>query len=150
MTTTDNCQSWTEPTSETYTSGLNDVILFGTNEGIIVGNDARVLKTTDGGETWNETREQPYQQAAKIIRAINYPNPFNSQTVIEFSIPADSRVSINMYDVTGKPVSEIINKEMNTGQHKINFDSKSISSDVYFYTINAAGFSKTMKMIVVE
>ena len=80
----------------------------------------------------------------------NYPNPFNSQTVIEFSIPADAKVTMNMYDVTGKLISEIVNKDMNAGQHKINFDSKSISSGVYFYTVNAAGFSKTLKMIVVK
>lgn len=80
----------------------------------------------------------------------NYPNPFNAQTIIEFSIPADSKVTMNMYDVSGKLVSEIMNKEMNAGSHKISFDSKNISSGVYFYTINTAGFNKTMKMIVVK
>jgi len=80
----------------------------------------------------------------------NYPNPFNSQTKIEFNIPSGSNVSIKLYDVTGKLVSEILNQHLPSGSYKINYDSKDISSGIYFYSINAGSFSKTLKMIVVK
>jgi hypothetical protein len=80
----------------------------------------------------------------------NYPNPFNSQTAVEFSLASDTHVDLKLFDVMGRLVSEILSSNLSAGRHKINFDSKDISSGVYFYTINAGSFTKTLKMIVVK
>ena len=80
----------------------------------------------------------------------NYPNPFNPSTKINFSIPVDSKVNISVYDITGKKVTEIINKEMNAGYHTVDFSANELSSGVYFYTINAGSFTKTMKMVLAK
>jgi len=78
----------------------------------------------------------------------NYPNPFNPSTKIKFSIPQASNVKITVFDITGKEVSTLINNQVEAGIHTVNFDSKDLSSGVYFYNITAGSFTKTMKMIL--
>ncbi len=86
----------------------------------------------------------------------NYPNPFNPSTKINFSLPMDSKVSIKVYDISGKEAATLINSNMNAGNHTVNFNASNLSSGIYFYTINAGktgfsvNFSKTLKMILVK
>ncbi len=80
----------------------------------------------------------------------NYPNPFNPSTKIDFSLPVDSKVSIKVYDISGKEVSEIINASYIAGKHTVEFNASKLSSGVYFYTINAENFTKTVKMILAK
>ncbi len=80
----------------------------------------------------------------------NYPNPFNPSTKIDFSLPVDSKVSIKVYDITGKEAAIIMNSQMNAGYHTVNFNASGLSSGVYFYTINTGSYTKTMKMILAK
>lgn len=84
----------------------------------------------------------------------NYPNPFNPETKINYDLPVHSKVSIKVYDVSGKEVAELVNSVQNAGFYNVTFNASSLSSGVYFYTINAKGltseFSKTMKMILIK
>lgn len=80
----------------------------------------------------------------------NYPNPFNPSTTIDFSLPTDTKVSIRVYDITGKEAAIVVNTNMNTGFHSISFNAVNLSSGVYFYTINAGNFTKTLKMILIK
>jgi hypothetical protein len=78
----------------------------------------------------------------------NYPNPFNPSTKINFTVPRASNVKITVFDITGKEVSTLINNQVEAGNHTVIFDSKDLSSGVYFYNIIAGSFTKTMKMIL--
>ncbi len=78
----------------------------------------------------------------------NYPNPFNPSTKINYTLPSDSKVTIKIFDITGKEVSTLVDADMQAGNHTVDFKAGSLSSGVYFYTINAGGFSKTLKMIL--
>jgi len=80
----------------------------------------------------------------------NYPNPFNPSTKIDFSLPVDSKVSIRVYDITGKEAAVLVNSQMAAGNHTVNFNASNLSSGVYFYTISAGNFSKTVKMILAK
>jgi len=80
----------------------------------------------------------------------NYPNPFNPSTTINFSIPEQTNVSLKVYDVLGKEVAELVNKEMSTGFYKVNFDASHLSSGIYFYRISAGSFMQTKKMMLVR
>ena len=80
----------------------------------------------------------------------NYPNPFNPSTKIDFSLPVDSKVSIKVYDITGREAAVIANSEFQAGFHTVNFNAEGLSSGVYFYTINAGSFTKTVKMILAK
>ena len=85
----------------------------------------------------------------------NYPNPFNPSTKIKFSLAADSKVSVRVYNLLGQQVTILLNGEYTAGRHEINFDASGLSSGIYFYVISAAGkdgsnFTSTKKMTLMK
>jgi len=80
----------------------------------------------------------------------NYPNPFNPSTTIKFSLPADSKVNINVYNSLGQLVEILEDKEMESGYHEINFDASKLPSGIYFYQLKTGSFTQTKKMILIK
>jgi len=85
----------------------------------------------------------------------NYPNPFNPSTTISFGLPADSRVSIIIYDMVGQKVMEINAKEYKAGNHEVSINAGTLSSGIYFYNFIAEGtngtrHSDTKKMMLMK
>lgn len=80
----------------------------------------------------------------------NYPNPFNPETNIEFSLPKRSFVKIVVYDILGKEIGVLVNKELPAGQYNTVFDAISSPGGVYFYRISADGFHDVKKMILIK
>ncbi|MCB0746623.1 MAG: T9SS type A sorting domain-containing protein [Ignavibacteriae bacterium] len=74
----------------------------------------------------------------------NYPNPFNPTTVIQFTLSKEASVTLNIYNVLGEKVSELLNKKMGVGSYNVNFNAKDLPSGVYFYELNT-GFSSIVK-----
>lgn len=77
----------------------------------------------------------------------NYPNPFNGNTTIAFEIPSDSYVSLKVYTMLGAEIAELAGKDYKSGKHTIEFDAKSLSKGVYFYTMKTNNYSLSRKMI---
>jgi hypothetical protein len=73
----------------------------------------------------------------------NYPNPFNPGTNIKFAVPSESYVKLTIYNALGEVVTEIINGYLSTGFHEVYFDSKNLSSGVYFYSLDASTISES-------
>ncbi|MBS1492015.1 MAG: T9SS type A sorting domain-containing protein [Bacteroidetes bacterium] len=85
----------------------------------------------------------------------NYPNPFNPTTKINYDLPFDSKVSIMLYDMTGRQVATIINATQSAGYHTVQFNASNLASGTYFYNIiaeggNASKFITTKKMVLVK
>ncbi len=86
----------------------------------------------------------------------NYPNPFNPSTKIKFSIKENSNVKLNIYDVQGREVANVINDRRDGGNYEILFDAGkyNLSSGTYFYTIqiisNNNNFTETKKMFLIK
>ncbi|MDZ7766498.1 MAG: T9SS type A sorting domain-containing protein [Melioribacteraceae bacterium] len=80
----------------------------------------------------------------------NYPNPFNPTTVINYSVPLESKVKLIVYDVLGKEIAKLVNEEKSAGSYKVEFDASSLSSGIYFYTLTAGNFSETRKMMLLK
>jgi len=80
----------------------------------------------------------------------NYPNPFNPNTNIKFAVPGNSFVTLNVFDVTGREVANLVNSQMPAGNYNVNFDASSITSGVYFYRLQAGDFTATKKMILIK
>jgi hypothetical protein len=78
----------------------------------------------------------------------NYPNPFNPSTVINFSLPVGSSISLQLYDAAGKEVALIAEGYYDAGSHSVVVDMTQYSSGVYFYSIKTDKFSSTKKMIL--
>lgn len=86
----------------------------------------------------------------KFTLGQNYPNPFNPNTKIDFSIPKNSLVTIKVYDVLGKEVAVLVNKDLTIGSYTVDFNASSLTSGVYFYTISAGEFTETKKLVLVK
>ena len=84
----------------------------------------------------------------------NYPNPFNPVTKIDFSLPLDAKVSIKLYDITGREVKTLVNDSRTAGYYTVQFNASDLSSGTYFYRImtksSAADYIMTKKMMLVK
>lgn len=86
----------------------------------------------------------------------NYPNPFNPTTNIEYELPDDSKVNINVYDITGRLAATLVNEIQAAGYYKVQFDAGklNLASGVYIYQIVSEGASlknvKSLKMLLVK
>jgi hypothetical protein len=85
----------------------------------------------------------------------NYPNPFNPETMIKFSLPQDSRVTLNIYNILGQVVNTLVDEVLPAGVHSVKWDGKNeqggdVASGVYFYRIKAGDYDSIMKMTLLR
>ena len=89
----------------------------------------------------------------------NYPNPFNPSTTIKYEIPDQVRndnllVSLKVYDILGREVATLVNKEQSPGSYEVEFNASSvsrrISSGIYFYRLNVGGNIMSKKMLLLK
>lgn len=80
----------------------------------------------------------------------NYPNPFNPATVIKFSVPEASQVTMKVYDILGKELFVLVNSKMQSGNYEVSFNASQLPSGVYFYKMEAGSFSETKKMMLIK
>jgi glycosidase len=85
----------------------------------------------------------------------NYPNPFNPSTIIRYSIVSPSLVSLKIFDVLGREVNTLVNKEQVNGVYEVNWNGddalgNKVSTGVYFYRIDAGDFVQTKKMMLIK
>jgi photosystem II stability/assembly factor-like uncharacterized protein len=90
---------------------------------------------------------------SKYVLSQNYPNPFNPVTKIDFEIPQDAKVTMKVYDITGKEIVTLFSGIKSAGFHTIQFDGSGLSTGIYFYRLvaNANGqetvITKKMNLI---
>ncbi len=80
----------------------------------------------------------------------NYPNPFNPSTVISYDIRENADVTVAIYDVTGRQVGTLVNKQHTQGTYQIEWDATGLSSGVYYYQIRAGEWSATRSLLLVK
>ena len=80
----------------------------------------------------------------------NYPNPFNPTTLISFTLPERTQVSLSVFDAAGHEIQTLVNSIQNTGEHEIKWDATKYPSGVYFYKIITDGYTNTKKMLLIK
>jgi len=80
----------------------------------------------------------------------NYPNPFNPSTIIRFSMPEESFVTIKVFNTLGEEITTLINENIVTGNYEIEFNATVLPSGIYFYKLQAGSFVETKKMIFMK
>jgi V8-like Glu-specific endopeptidase len=84
-----------------------------------------------------------------------YPNPFNSSTIISFTIPKSEYVTLKIFDLLGREVETLVDELKQPGNYKMSFNTnrpfnKILSSGVYYYHLRAGNFSKTKKLVLLK
>jgi hypothetical protein len=80
----------------------------------------------------------------------NYPNPFNPSTSIEFAIPTQSMVELEVYNLLGERIALLISEELPAGFYKTSFSGSTLPSGIYFYRIKAGSFVETKKLMLLK
>ncbi len=82
----------------------------------------------------------------------NYPNPFNSQTWIEYNLANDSQVNLRLFDISGSQAADLVNSKQTTGYYKVKLDAAALrlSSGVYILNLRTSSSSRSIKVVYLK
>ncbi len=131
---------------------LYDDLYHPASAGIVSG---RAIKfTTSAPMTAIKTEYNPISNITKKLFA-NYPNPFKSQTTIRYALPKESKVSLQIYDISGRLIRNLINQSQPTGVYTIKWDGKNeygedVSSGIYFCKLQTDKDTWLKKLTIIK
>jgi hypothetical protein len=116
------------------------------------------ITESDGTVTFSNVVEGEIAELPKSFSiSQNYPNPFNPTTKIDYQVPADARVILEVYNIAGQKVAELVNKDQTAGFYTVNFGGPgNLASGIYIYKMTAidkatgSNFSATKKMMLLK
>jgi Secretion system C-terminal sorting domain len=79
-----------------------------------------------------------------------YPNPFNNSTTISFNLAEFTNVELDIYNITGEKIENLLNQQMEPGLHKISWNADNFSSGIYLYEIKTRDHMITRKLILLK
>ncbi len=89
-------------------------------------------------------------QPANELSLQAYPNPFNPTTNITFTLPAKGKASLVVYDLLGREVATLVNKELTAGKQTFRFNASNLANGVYLYRLRIADQVITQKMTLIK
>lgn len=142
--------SWTAPSD-----GTGDVTLYiaghqGSSSG---ANTELTMVSLEIATAVGEDGSQAIPDEYKLND--NFPNPFNPTTSIEFDLPRNSHVTIEIFNLLGRKVTQLADEEYPAGSHRViwngmSSDGQMVSTGIYFYRIVAGDFIDTKKMLLLK
>ena len=111
---------------------------------------ARVSGTTDNSLSGAVNVEKEDGLPTSFMLNQNYPNPFNPSTKINFSIPFSANVKLEVFNALGETIETLLDGALDAGTYNVNFNASRLTSGIYFYKIQADGYSQTKKMLLVK
>lgn len=122
-----------------------DTLVGGIINGVIYGDTTKV-----------GINEQPKNYPTDLSLEQNYPNPFNPVTKIKYSIPRSTEyhsvqhITLKVFDILGREVATLINKEQNAGNYEVEFDGLTHTSGLYIYQLQANNSILSRKMLLLK
>ncbi len=80
----------------------------------------------------------------------NYPNPFNPVTVITYELPRAEQVRLEVFDITGRKISTLVDERVSAGVHQVTFDASHLSGGLYLYRLRGSELSVTKQMMLIK
>ncbi|MEJ5350572.1 MAG: SMP-30/gluconolactonase/LRE family protein [Melioribacteraceae bacterium] len=121
------------------------------------GEDGKTLFVTSGNAVYRvkniytDIKEKNFDEKKSFQLNYNYPNPFNSETIISYSINEPAHVKLILYDELGREIDTLINEYQTANTYQISLNAENLSSGIYFYQISAGNkFSETKKMVLIR
>ncbi|MEN8192153.1 MAG: T9SS type A sorting domain-containing protein, partial [Bacteroidota bacterium] len=137
--------------------------------------DIKVFEYTNKVVSVNNNSDLP----VKFMLSQNYPNPFNPSTTIKYSISSSviaiptsrekqsqeiplvsqqvgnprndyAQTTLKVYDILGREVAILVNKQQQPGDYEVEFDAKKLTSGVYYYTLRSGDFVESRKMLLLK
>jgi len=103
---------------------------------------------------WTSVEQKKIENVSGYALSSNYPNPFNAETTIRYTLPKNEWVTLSIYDVLGKKILSV-SQYQNPGEHTFHWDGKDASgspvhSGIYFFRLDTQNYSQTCKMVLVK
>jgi len=123
--------------------------------------EGSTLRDSVGTSTWQSACHS-YQSvdpelvpSTYAIDLSAYPNPFNPTTTIRYTIPENSPVTVTIYDQQGRQVNTLVNAQQTVGDYHLQWNGtdasgRQLSSGLYFCQVQAGGFSKSVKLVLMK
>ncbi|MFQ5868906.1 MAG: T9SS type A sorting domain-containing protein [Candidatus Zixiibacteriota bacterium] len=80
----------------------------------------------------------------------NYPNPFNATTTVNYQLPVDAHIRLDIYNLLGDKVASLVDERQQAGYRSVIWDASNVSSGLYFYRLTAGDFKETKRMMLVK
>ncbi len=97
------------------------------------------------------TTVEPFPLKPNTLRLYaNYPNPFNPETTLHYTLKQAGETELTVYDARGRRVRVLFRGRQQPGDHKIVFDAAGLASGVYYYRLRSAGQTLTRKMLLLR
>jgi hypothetical protein len=117
--------------------------------------DLQTVIVSSGPIFCKRAAEEVVQIPAKFDLHQNFPNPFNPQTEIRFDLPEEAHVQVVIFDLLGREVRTLVDKDAKAGYHSIVWDGKdrsgqTVASGVYLYQMSAGNFREVKKLTLVR
>lgn len=135
----------------TWSGNLNEArltLMTKNNDTVSYYLDNTSIYKLDVSSSLNDKKEPVYPTKFQLDQ--NFPNPFNPETVISFSLPKNSKIQLTVYNMLGKEVALLADEVFSAGQHQIKFKANSLPSGVYVYRLKAGEFIQSRKMILLR
>ncbi len=88
--------------------------------------------------------------ALKGYAVMNYPNPFNPSTLIQYQLPKDGVVTLKVFDILGREIKTLVDRYKTQGTYTVPFDASKLASGIYFYQLRSGNFISTKKMLLMK
>lgn len=152
--TTDGGHSWSRASSPT-TEDLNKVVFVANDSdrvGYIFGDNGTLLRYES---PITAIQSAPARVPAKVQLGAPYPNPFNAQIAIPYSLPKSQRVTLTIFDLTGKKITTLYAGIQTPGEHVLRWDGtdhagSQIGSGVYFLQLTTQEHHRTRKVMLLQ
>jgi hypothetical protein len=87
---------------------------------------------------------------AQFTVSQNYPNPFNASTTIQYKLTQKSHIKLNVFDIRGRQIAQLVNADHNPGSYQIGFDAGELASGLYIIKLESGAVMRTRKMTVLK
>jgi len=151
LKTTNGGYNWKRERTDTNVLAFISAICFASDSlGWYVGAVGKIYYTSTGGLPLviNSINSGKIPKNYELYQ--NYPNPFNTQTNIEFDITESGIYKLDVFDLLGRKIKEIFNKDFKPGRYRIKYDAENLTSGTYFYRLQSKKMSRTKSFLFIK
>ncbi len=122
----------------------------GTTLQLTANEHVNINNSAEGTIVLNIGKKSTAAIPSSFILNQNYPNPFNPTTMIRYYVPADTKVTLKVYDILGKEIGTLVDEVQSAGLKSEEWNGEKNASGIYFYKLTAGSFSEVKKMVLVK